>query len=140
MSTNASATLDSFSALLQAARALDEPQRLLFVFVRKFIDDEASAEERASYRRGTGGALKPCLCVDKAVEELGSFEDLVAESRHTDVYWDIVFVSSLSGRGGIPPNHDETEQPLRFMVNAIGQGRVERMVAFDRQGEMLCFT
>lgn len=140
MPTNAAATLDSFDALLDATRQQDEPQRLLFVFTRKFVDDESSEDERQRYRRGTGGSLKPCLCVDKAAEELQDFASLVAESEQTDVCWDIVFVSTLSGRGGIPANSDEAEQPLRFMVNAIGQGRVERMVAFDRNGHVLQFT
>lgn len=134
-------TLGSFDDLLAAARMQDEPQRLLFVFTRKFVDDESSEEEREQYRRGCGGALTPCLCVDKALDEIAGFDQLRKESERVGTYvWDIVFVSSLSGRGGIAPNTDEAEQPLKFMINAIGQGRVERMVAFDRNGNVLQFT
>lgn len=137
---DAAATLGSFDDLLAAARAQPEPQRLLFVFTRKYVDEHSSEEERERYRRGVGGALKPGVCVDKAVEEITDFAALVKEAELTRVYWDIVFVSTLSGRGGIAPNSDEAEQPLKFMITAINLGRVDHMVAFDRHGNVLNFS
>ncbi|HEU0196889.1 MAG TPA: hypothetical protein VFQ88_06695 [Nevskiaceae bacterium] len=134
-------TLASFDELLAAARTQEEPQRLLFVFARKFVDDHVSETERQQYRDQRGGLIQPCLCVDKTVDEVTNFGSLREESERVGTYWwDIVFVSSMSGRGGIAPNSDEAVQPLQFMVNAINQGRTERMVAFDRHGQYLQFA
>lgn len=129
--------LESFDDLLQAARRQDEPQRLLFVFAERALADGASAAQRERFERGEGGHLQPRLCVDKAPEEVAGFDALRAESEQTGVHWDVVFVSTLSGRAGIAPGSDAAEQPLRFMVNAINGGRVGDMVAFDRSGQVL---
>ncbi|MBU6422088.1 MAG: ribonucleotide reductase subunit alpha [Gammaproteobacteria bacterium] len=133
------ATLADFEALLQASKQQAELQRLLFVFVRRELDEHATSAQRESFARGEGGHLQPCLCVDKAPDDIASFAALVAESEHTGQHWDIVFVSSLEGLGGIAPNSDEAGQPLRFMVNAINDGRVGEFAAFDREGRVLHF-
>ena len=61
------------------------------------------------------------------------------ESRTTGQEWDLVFVGALAGRAGIAPGSDEAAQPLRFMVNAINNGRVGDFAVFDRQGEVVQF-
>lgn len=132
-------SLDSFEALLQTAMHQHEPQRLLLVFARRSLGEHASAWQRERFARGEGGHLEPCLCVDKAPEEITGFAALRAESEQTGVDWDVMFVSSLSGRGGIPPSSDEADQPLRFMLKAIGEGGVTGMAAFDRTGTALRF-
>lgn len=129
--------LGSFDELLQAARQQDEPQRLLFVFAERELGADASAAQRERFERGEGGHLQPRLCVDKTPEEIASFAALCTESEQTGMHWDVVFVSTLSGRGGIAPGSDAAEQPLRFMVNAINGGRLRDMVAFDRSGHVL---
>jgi hypothetical protein len=134
------ATLDNFDALLDAARQQDEPQRLLFVFARRELGDGATASQRLGFERGQGGHLQPILCVDKLPDEVAGFAALAAESEQTGHAWDIVFVGSLEGRGGIAPNGDEADQPLRFMVNAINDGRVGEFAAFDRTGRPLRFV
>ena len=134
------AMLDDFDALLQAARRQDEPQRLLFVFARRELGRHATAAQRERFERGEGGNLQPCLCVDKLPGEIAGFAALAAESERTGQHWDIVFVGSLEGRGGIAPNSDEADQPLRFMVNAINDGRVGEFAAFDRAGHPLRFV
>lgn len=134
------AALDDFEQLLQVALQQEEPQRLLFVFAQRNLGDHATAEQRERYARGEGGMLQPCLCVDKAPEEVASFAALVTESEQTGQHWDVVFVSSLDGRGGIARNSDEAAQPLRFMVNAINDGRVGEFAAFDRAGQPLRFV
>lgn len=131
--------LGSFEDLLQAARNQAEPQRLLLVFARKQLGEHVNAAQRQAFQQGSGGHLEPCLCVDKAPEEIASFAALHAESRQTGIDWDILFVSTLSGRGGIPPGSDEADQPLRFMLKAITEGQVAEMAAFDRSGEPLRF-
>ena len=78
--------------------------------------------------------------VDKAADEIASFAELAAESGHTGQHWDLVFVSSMSGRGGVAPNSDEADQPLRLMVQAIHEGRVADFAVFDREGTPLGFV
>jgi hypothetical protein len=132
--------LNDFNALLQAARQQDEPQRLLFVFARRELGEHASDTQRKNFERGEGGYLQPCLCVDKPPNDIASFAALVAESEKTGQHWDIVFVSSIEGRGGVAPNSDEADQPLRLMIDAINNGRGAEFAAFDRNGHVLAFT
>ncbi|MBN8737535.1 MAG: ribonucleotide reductase subunit alpha [Xanthomonadales bacterium] len=134
------ASLDDFNALLAASRQQQEPQRLLFVFARRELGQHATNAQKESFERGVGGHLQPCLCVDKMPDEIASFARLAAESEQTGQHWDIVFVGGLEGRGGIAPNSDEADQPLRFMVNAIHDGRVGEFAAFDREGHAIRFV
>ena len=134
------ATLADFDQLLLAARNQPEPQRLLLVFVRRELGTHATPAQRASFDNGQGGHLRPCLCVDKLPGEIASFAALASESERTGQPWDIVFVGSLDGRGGVAPNSDEADQPLRFMINAINDGRVGELAAFDRSGQPLRFV
>lgn len=134
------ATLGRFAQLLEAAHRQGEPQRLLFVFAQRQAGEYATAAQREAFERGEGGYLRPCLCVDKAPEEIDDFASLAAESDVTGVRWDVVFVASLAGRAGVAPNRDEADQPLRFMVHAINEGRVEQFAAFDRDGNALRFV
>ncbi len=55
--------INSFSDFLLAARQQDQPQRLLFVFARAELPEQASQEERARFEAGQGGALAPLMCV-----------------------------------------------------------------------------
>lgn len=131
--------LATFHDLLDDARRQPEPQRLLFVFARVELPEHATDAQRERFDRREGGTISPCLCVDKAPDEIAGFNALAAESETTGQAWDIVFVGSLSGRAGIAPSADEAAQPLRFMVNAINNGRVGDFAAFDRRGDVLQF-
>lgn len=131
--------LTSFQNLLTAAHQQSEPQRLLFTFVRVELPEAATEAQRERFTAQQGGTLSPSLCVDKAPSEIASFETLVEESANTGLDWDVVFVASLSGRAGVAPSTDEAAQPLRFMVNAINNGRVAEFAAFDRAGNVLQF-
>lgn len=137
--TQEHAMLTSFSDLLQAAGTQQEPQRLLLVFVRTGLPASATEAQREQHRAGQGGTLAPVLCVDKLPAEIASFQGLVAESEQTGVAWDLLFVGALAGRAGVTPSADEAMQPLRFMVNAINEGRIDRFAAFDRQGAPVRF-
>jgi hypothetical protein len=132
-------SLATFQDLLDAARRQPEPQRLLFVFARVDLPEHATDDQRQRYEQREGGTISPSLCVDKAPAEIASFDALAAESATTGQSWDIVFVGSLAGRAGIAPSTDEAAQPLRFMVNAINNGRVSDFAAFDRNGDVLQF-
>lgn len=127
----------SYADLISAANAQAEPQRLLFVFARAELPDDASAAQKARFARGEGGALAPVMCVDKLPAEQPTFSGLVAESKNTDIDWQVVFVTSMSGRAGIAPASAEAEQALGKMVESIKQGNIGNFLAFDRDGRTL---
>lgn len=132
-------SLSTFQDLLDAAHQQPEPQRLLFVFAKVELPQNATAEQIARFESREGGTLTPSLCVDKAPSEIASFDALVAESETTGQTWDMVFVGSLAGRAGVAPSADEAAQPLRFMVNAVNNGQVAQFATFDRSGNVLQF-
>lgn len=131
--------LTSFQDLLDAAQRQPEPQRLLFVFAKAALPEAATDAQRERFAAREGGTLSPVLCVDKAPRDIADFNTLAAESAGTGQAWDLLFVAGLSGRAGIAPGSDEAAQPLRFMVNAINDGRIAAFAAFDRAGEPLQF-
>lgn len=126
--------IETFDDLLRAARAQPHPQRLLFVFARSELPDDATPEQRLSHAAGEGGALVPAMCVDKSLDEIGSFADLVQESLAFAPDWAIVFAAAMSGRGGQAPTSAEAEQPLQRMVEALRAGTIGSCLPFDRQG------
>lgn len=126
--------ISSYTDLLKAADAEPAPQRLLFVFCRAELPDEASEAEKDAFARGEGGALTPVVCVDKAPEEVSDFGALVEESQQTGQDWNVVFVAAMSGRGGMKPSSDEAQQPLTMMVESIRVGHVGNYLPLDRNG------
>ena len=127
--------ISSFDDLLQAARSQPEPQRLLFVFAAVELPDDATAEQRARFEAGQGGALVPQMCVDKAPDELHTFPDLVAEAAQFGKPWGIVFAAAMSGRAGAVPTSADADQPLELMIAAIQGGRFDGYIPFDPQGQ-----
>lgn len=127
--------VSSYSDLILASRSQEEPQRLLFVFCRAELPDDASAEDRAAFERGEGGALTPVICVDKTPDEAPEFGALKEESRSTGQQWDLVFVAAMSGRAGMEPSSDEAQQPLTMMVESIRLGHLGNYLPLDRNGE-----
>lgn len=115
----------SYSDLMDAARAQPQPQRMLFAFAR------------AERLEASGGTLEPVMCVDKTLDQLSTFDALVDESRHMGAHWDIVFVTSMSGRAGKPPPSSEAEAPLNMMVTYIHTGEIGRFLAFGKDGQLL---
>lgn len=130
-------TIDSFTTLLEAARAQPQPQRMLFAFARAELPEGAGSAERAAFAERRGGTLTPVMCVDKTLDEIGSFDELVAESRHTGADWDIVFVTSMSGRDGQVPASSQAEAPLNMMIANIHAGEIGRFLAFGKDGQLL---
>lgn len=123
-----------FDDLLAAARAQAEPQRLLLVFAGAELPEGSSADERARFEAGRGGALVPLCCVDKAPDELSDFASLVEEARDFVPTWAILFVAALSGRDGRPPADGEVDRALERMVDAIRGGRLDGLMPVDRNG------
>lgn len=126
--------ISSYSDLIKASENEAEPQRLLFVFCRAELPDDASAEEKAAFEKGEGGALTPVVCVDKQPREVVDFSKLVEESRNTGQAWDVVFVAAMSGRGGVAPSSDEAQQPMTMMVESIRLGQVGNYLPLDKNG------
>ena len=132
-------TLSNFDELLRFSRGQAEPQRLLFVFTTAGVPDDATPEQRSRFDAGQGGTLSPLMCVDKAPEELASFETLLNETRRLGHAWDIVFVAALSGKNA-GPTAAETELRLQRMVESIKSGSIGAFIAFDALGQPVQFT
>lgn len=126
--------ITGFKDLLEVARTESEPQRLLFVFCKAELPEDATVEEKSAFDRGEGGALTPVICVDKTPSEVPEFERLVVESEQTGQDWDVVFVAAMSGRGGIEPSSDDVQQPMNMMVESIRLGKVANFLPLDRAG------
>jgi len=127
----------TFTDLLAAAQSQQEPQRLLLVFAVAELPRDSSAEERAAFERGEGGALTPVVCVDKLASEIGSFEALRAESRRAISRWDILFIAALDGRAGVAPNAAYRHFANRDDLQSIKAGRVGEFLAVDRDGGLV---
>lgn len=128
-------SISSFDELILIARQQAEPQRLLFVFTTAELPGDSTPEQRARFDAGEGGALTPLMCVDKTLEELGTFSDLVEESRQVLQEWAIVFVAALSGKNGLVPLAEDAEAPLNRMVESIKAGSVGMFIPFDTHGQ-----
>ena len=126
--------ISSFDDLLQAARAQSQPQRLLFVFAGVELPDDATAQQKADFAAGRGGALVPLMCVDKAPHEVESFQALATESLQMGQDWRLVFAAALSGRPGQALGSAESEAPLQQMVEASRRGSHQNFIPFDRAG------
>ncbi|GGD09898.1 ribonucleotide reductase subunit alpha [Halopseudomonas salina] len=129
--------IETYSDLISAAAKQAEPQRLLFVFAAAELPEGATAEQIEQFQRGEGGVLTPVLCVDKLPDEAEDFEAIVAESDRTGMHWDVAFVSAMSGRGGMPSNSDEAEQPLKMMMEQIQAGMISQFLALSRSGDII---
>lgn len=129
-----------FNQLLQAAAAQPEPQQLLFVFAAAELPADATPAQRARFEAAQGGALAPLACVDKAPQELTSFEALVAESRQASPPWQVVFIAGLGGRAGKPPTPQQVDSALNAMVANVKSGSFSAYLALDPAGDPITFT
>ena len=129
-----------FDQLLEGAAAQPEPQRLLFVFANAELPEHAMPAQRERFAAGGGGTLAPLICVDKGLEELASFDALVAESRLAGPPWNVVFAAGLSGRNGQSPSTDQVQRALQTMVERVRGGMIEGFLALDPCGEPLQFV
>jgi hypothetical protein len=125
---------------LKVARQQAEPQRLLFVFTRPELPDGHSKLEAERFHAGQGGTLTPIMYVDKTLDELSSFSDMVTESQKMGEKWKIVFIAALSGRNGVLPSSSETQTTLDMMVKSIQQGIVSKFLAYDSNGQSVHFS
>lgn len=123
--------INSFEDLILAAAMQAQPQRLLIAF--------AIAEAEPDPAPGKAGrtTLVPVMCVDKQVGELDTYANLVAEAQTMGQPWDVMLISTLSGQNGVLPDPQRTDAAFNQMLGHIQQGQMERMLAFDRSGDLL---
>lgn len=126
--------IENFADLLKAARAQPLQQRLLFVFADAVLPDDATAEQRAGFNAGHGGAIAPMMFVDKSPDDLSSFDSLVQEAAQFGQAWRFVFAAAISGSARRAPDVQEVETTLQSMVESIKRGEMTRYLAFDREG------
>lgn len=127
--------IDSFDALLEAARNQPQPQRMLMVFARTVLPEDVDDEQRRRFEAGEGGGLVPVMYVDKTADELDGFAELVSESQLMSDDWQIVLVGCMDGSGGQPPSSDRAQEALRNIVKTIhAGGDLSSLAAFDREG------
>lgn len=129
-----------FDQLLRAAAAELEPQRLLFVFATAELPEDATRAQRQRFESGGGGTLEPVMCVDKGLDDLTSFEELIAESSEAGLPWRVAFAAGLSGRNGQSPSAEQVEQALQKMVAQVRSGMIEGLLALDASGNALHFV
>ena len=133
--------ITDYESLLRAAQQQAEPQQLLFVFLKASLPKDHEEGEKSDFHAGQGGALQAVMCVDKALEELGSFSDLVKESEKTGQDWQIVLAAGLSGINGVAPDSAEVERSLKMMVETVQNGGdLSKFMAFNRSGEPVRFS
>jgi hypothetical protein len=131
--------ISSFDDLLRESLGQADKQRLLFVFAKAGVPDDATHEQRERFEAGQGGTLTPLMCVDKAPDEVASFSVLLEEAQQFGQAWDIVFVASLSGTGNSGPTSAQAQGPLQQMVESIRSGAVDRFIPFDVRGQPIRF-
>ena len=132
--------ITDFESLLLAAKNQAEPQRLLFVFLNVSLPNDPKSEETILFNARQGGQLQPIMCVDKTVDELGVFSDLVAESDNMEKDWQIVLVAALSGKNGVAPSSADATQPLTKMVKEVeSSANLSNYMGFDRDGSPVRF-
>lgn len=132
--------ITDFQKLLDTARQQAEPQRLLLVFARAELPEDATSEQRAGFEQGEGGALVPVMYVDKKPEEVRSFAELVEESRHTGQHWDMMFAGCLGGQGGHGLDDETVQKALETMLMSIQGGIIGHLLAYRPNGEQVRLT
>ncbi|PHS27132.1 MAG: ribonucleotide reductase subunit alpha [Methylophaga sp.] len=131
----------NYETLLMVGREQKEPQRFLFVFLKTGLPDDIEGDEAERFNAGKGGVLSPLMCVDKPLDDLTNFVDLVKESENMEQEWQMVLVACLSGIGSMMPSAEETDLQLKMMVQMVENGgNLSRYLAFDRNGDLLQFS
>lgn len=104
------------------------------------MPEDATEKEIQEFEEGSGGTLQPIMCVDKDVNDLTTFADLVAESEETGQDWQVVLIAGLSGKNGVPPSAEDAEKPLKNMLNVVQTGGdISSYMGLDRNGAPIKF-
>lgn len=130
--------ISSFDDLLRMATQQADLQRLLLVFCKAEMPEDATPQQKAEFEAGEGGALVPVASVDKFPEALASFAELSAEATSHGLHWDVLFVAAMARAASEGPEDiAEVDQTLEAMVAAVKAGEVGSFVPFDASGTVL---
>ncbi len=131
----------NYQTLLMVGREQETPQRFLFTFLKASLPKDHEGNEQQCFQAGKGGVLQPLMCVDKALNDLTTFSDLVEESKNMDQDWQLVLVACLSGVEDSMPASTEIDLQLKMMVQMVENGGdLSRYLAFDRACDLVQFT
>ncbi|SMG66563.1 conserved hypothetical protein [methanotrophic bacterial endosymbiont of Bathymodiolus sp.] len=133
--------ITDYQSLLAVGKQQTDPQRFLFVFLHASLPAEHNEADKDRFHAGQGGELQAIMCVDKDLDELTDFANLVTESKQMEQDWSMVLIGCLAGQNGMHPSAEEAEQPLKMMVQTVQSGGdLSKYLAFDRQGVLLHFA
>ena len=80
------------------------------------------------------------MCVDKALDELAGFADLVEESKQVGQEWQMVLIAILAGKNGVAPSSEVAEEPLKQMVRTVQEGGdLSPFLMFNSNGDPVIF-
>jgi len=81
------------------------------------------------------------MTLEKPLDELSSFKELVAESELMKKDWQLVSIGIMSGSNGVMPTSDEAIKSLEIMMKAVETGgNLSKFMTFDRTGNPIQFT
>ena len=133
--------ITDYDSLLAVARMQLEPQHFLFVFLKKSLPEDHKGDEEFRFTVGLGGALTPVMTLNKTLNELSNFEDLVKESKQQNREWDLVSVAVLSGQGSVMPSDKEALAQLEIMMKTVESGGdLSKYMTFDKSGVPVIFS
>ncbi len=127
--------------MLAVAKQQHEPQRFLFVFLKTSLPKDNKGDEEFRFLNGLGGALTPVMTLDKPLNELTNFEDLVTESELMKKEWQLVSIAVMSGKNGVMPTSDESLKSLEMMMKTVETGgNLSKFMTFDKTGNPVMFN
>lgn len=130
--------ITSFDDLLRIATQQPTLQRLLLVFCKAELPEDATPQQKAEFEAGEGGLLVPVASVDKFPEALSSFDVLSQEALAQGLAWDLLFVAAMDRTQDEGPEQTNVvEQTLEAMVTAVKAGEVGSFVPFDASGTVV---
>ncbi len=130
--------ITSFDDLLRMAMQQPALQRLLLVFCKAELPDDANAQQKAEFEAGEGGLLVPVASVDKFPESLYSFASLSAETVQHGIEWDVLFVAAMDRKKDEGPQQiAQVDQTLEAMVSAVKAAQVRNFIPFDPTGAVV---
>lgn len=123
----------SFDDLLRIGLEQGTPQRLLLVLLRAEPDGDSTEPEKGVIQGR--GALTPVMATDIELTAQVRLHVLAEEADSLGHSWDLLLVSSLSGRDGQLAASEEAETYLQAMAEAVTRGEdLSRYAVFDRAG------
>ncbi len=133
--------ITDYDSLLSVAAMQVQPQHFLFVFLKKSLPEDHKGDEEFRYTVGLGGALTPVMTLNKPLNELTNFTDLVTESKQQNREWDLVSVAVLSGQGSVMPTDKEALAQLEIMMKTVESGGdLSKYMTFDKSGVPVIFS